>query len=88
MKVLANASRAKRAKAIPGYGVSLFKLLIWPLIRNTVSLSEQDRRIKARRGAKRTAIVVAHSILVIIYHLLHHQTTYQEKGETFFEERD
>jgi transposase len=33
-------------------------------------------------------MAVAHSILVIIYHLLRNHTTYQEKGETFFEERD
>ena len=51
-------------------------------------LAEQYRRIAKRRGAKRAAIAVAHSILVIIYHLLSHQTTYQEKGETFFEEQE
>jgi transposase len=51
-------------------------------------LAEQYRRIGKRRGAKRAAVAVAHSILVIIYHLLSRQTTYQEKGETFFEERD
>ena len=51
-------------------------------------LAEQYRRIAKRRGAKRAAIAVAHSILVIIYHLLSNQTTYLEKGETFFEERD
>jgi len=51
-------------------------------------LAEQYRRIAKRRGAKRAAVAVAHSILVIIYHLLSNQTTYQEKGETFFEERD
>lgn len=51
-------------------------------------LAEQYRRIAKRRGAKRAAVAVAHTILVIIYHLLSRQTTYQEKGETFFEERD
>ena len=51
-------------------------------------LAEQYRRIAKRRGAKRAAIAVAHSILVISYHLLSNQTTYLEKGETFFEERD
>jgi len=51
-------------------------------------LAEQYRRIAKRRGAKRAAIAVAHSILVIIYHLLSQQTTYQEKGETFFEEQE
>jgi transposase len=42
-------------------------------------LAEQYRRIAKRRGAKRAAIAVAHSILVMIYHLLRNQTTYQEK---------
>jgi transposase len=51
-------------------------------------LAEQYRRLAKRRGSKRAAVAVAHSILVIIYHLLSSQTTYQEKGETFFEERD
>jgi transposase len=51
-------------------------------------LAEQYRRIAKRRGSKRAAMAVAHSILVIIYHLLRNHTTYQEKGETFFEERD
>lgn len=51
-------------------------------------LAEQYRRIAKRRGSKRAAIAVAHSILVIIYHLLRNHTTYQEKGETFFEEQE
>jgi transposase len=51
-------------------------------------LAEQYRRIAKRRGSKRAAIAVAHSILVIIYHLLSNQTTYQEKGEIFFEEQE
>lgn len=40
----------------------------------------------ARRGAKRAAIAVAHSILVIADHLLRSRTPYQEKGEQFFGE--
>ena len=51
-------------------------------------LAEQYRRIAKRRGAKRAAVAVAHSILVIVYHLLENQTTYQEKGETFFGEQE
>lgn len=51
-------------------------------------LAEQYRRIAKRRGPKRAAIAVAHSILVIIYHLLSNGTTYQEKGEIFFDEQD
>jgi transposase len=51
-------------------------------------LAEQYRRIAKRRGAKRAAIAVAHTILVMIYHLLRNQTTYLEKGETFLEEQE
>lgn len=51
-------------------------------------LAAQYRRIAARRGVKRAAMAVAHSILVIIYHLLSEGTSYQERGEAFFEERD
>jgi transposase len=51
-------------------------------------LAEQYRRIAKRRGSKRAAIAVAHSILVMIYHLLSHHTTYQEKGETFLDEQE
>jgi len=51
-------------------------------------LAEQYRRLAKRRGTKRAAIAVAHSILVIAYHLLRNRTTYQEKGESFFEEQE
>jgi hypothetical protein len=33
------------------------------------------------------AQAVAHTILVIIFHLLHNQTTYRELGATYFDER-
>jgi transposase len=51
-------------------------------------LASQFRRIAARRGKKRAGMAVAHSILVIIYHLLLKRVPYEEHGETFFEERD
>jgi transposase len=38
-------------------------------------LAEQYRRLAKRPGAKRAAIAVAHSILVITYHLLRNRTT-------------
>jgi transposase len=41
-------------------------------------LSRKFRRIAANRGKKRAAVAVAHTILVIIYHLLKEQTNYQE----------
>ena len=51
-------------------------------------LAAQFHRIAARRGKKRAAMAVAHSILVIIYHLLHDGVPYEEKGDLFFEEQD
>jgi transposase len=51
-------------------------------------LAAQFRRIAARRGKKRAGMAVAHSILVIIYHLLREGIPYEEHGEAFFEERD
>lgn len=50
-------------------------------------LSAQYRRIRARRGGKRAAIAVAHSILTLIYHLIRDGTTYEDLGTDYFEER-
>jgi transposase len=51
-------------------------------------LSAQDRRLAARRGKKRATIVVGHSILVIIYHLLTRGETYQDLGGNYFDEQE
>jgi transposase len=46
------------------------------------------RRLAARRGAKRAAVAVAHSLLVMVYALLTQQTGYHELGGRYFDERD
>lgn len=51
-------------------------------------LSAQYRRIAARRGPKRAAVAVGHSILVIVYHLLRDRGTYQDLGGNYFDEHD
>jgi transposase len=51
-------------------------------------LAAQYRRIARRRGPKRTAMAVAHSIAVIIYPILRDHTTYQDLGGNYFDERD
>ncbi len=48
------------------------------------SLREQYRRISARRGAKRAAVAVGHSILVIFYHMVKTGESYHEKGADYF----
>jgi transposase len=50
-------------------------------------LAAQYHRLAARRGAKRAIIAVAHSIVVIIYHLLTRQEPYRELGSNYFDER-
>jgi len=51
-------------------------------------LGAQYRRIAAQRGAKRAAVAVAHSILVIVYHILTRHEPYHDLGVTYFDERD
>jgi transposase len=48
-------------------------------------LSAQYRRIAAKRGQKRASLAVAHSILVIAYHLLKDKVRYQELGGDYFD---
>lgn len=51
-------------------------------------LGAQYRRLARRRGSKRAAVAVAHSILVIVYHLLRDGTHYQERGADYFDKHD
>jgi transposase len=48
-------------------------------------LSAQYHRLAARRGKKRAIIAVAHSILVIAYHLLARGEKYRDKGSDYFD---
>lgn len=51
-------------------------------------LAARYRRIMRHRGHKKAVMAVAHTILVIIYHLLKDQVSYQELGATYLEQRD
>jgi transposase len=51
-------------------------------------LAAQYRRLAARRGRAKAAVAVAHSILVIAYHLLTEGTVYHDLGGNYFDERD
>jgi len=55
---------------------------------NNSYLAAQYRRIASRGGPKKAAMAVAHSIAVIIYHILRDQTTYEDLGSNYFDERD
>ncbi|MDQ5851661.1 MAG: IS110 family transposase [Chloroflexota bacterium] len=51
-------------------------------------LASQYRRLAARRGSKRAAVAVGHTILVMVYHLLREGTEYEDLGPSYFDERD
>ncbi len=51
-------------------------------------LSAQYQRIAARRGGKRAAVAVGHSILIIYSDMLKTGQPYQEKGADYFSEQD
>jgi hypothetical protein len=48
-------------------------------------LAAQYRRLARRRGSKRALVAVGHTLLVIIYHVLKRDTTYQELGPDFLD---
>lgn len=50
-------------------------------------LGAQFRRLAARRGKKRAAVAVAHSILIIFYHMIRDGTAYVDLGGTYFDHR-
>lgn len=51
-------------------------------------LSAQYRRIAVRRGSKKASIAVGHTILIISFHLLQRQQSYEELGGNYFDERE
>jgi len=50
-------------------------------------LAAHYHQIAARRGKKRALMAVAHSLLVIAYHVIKHQEPYRELGGNYFDER-
>ena len=51
-------------------------------------LAAQYRRIAARRGTKRALVAVAHTILVIVYHILTRREPYRDLGVAYFDQRE
>lgn len=50
-------------------------------------LAAQYRRLATRRGKKRAIVAVAHSILVIAYHLISRQEPYRDLGADYFDKQ-
>lgn len=51
-------------------------------------LVAQYHRLAARRGQKKALVAVAHSILVIAYHILKDKKAYQDLGANYFDQQD
>jgi transposase len=51
-------------------------------------LGAQYRRLGGRRGKKRAALAVGHSILRVTYHMIKEGTTYQDLGADYFDRRN
>ncbi len=88
-----NESAGKRKSGATGRGNPWLRSALveaaWAAARTKGSyLAAQYHRLAARRGAKRAILAVAHSILVIIYHLLRDGTTYHDLGANFLDQRN
>jgi transposase len=88
-----NESAGKRKSGATGKGNPYLRQTLteagWAAGRTkTTYLAAQFHRLKARRGAKRAVVAVAHSILVIAYHILKEEgTVYTDLGANYFDER-
>lgn len=60
----------------------------WAASRTKSYLGAQYHRLARRRGKKKALVAVAHSILIIAYHILKDGTTYQDLGHGYFDTRD
>jgi transposase len=47
-------------------------------------LGSQYHRLAGRRGKKRALVAVAHTLLVVIYHVIKHRVDYQDLGADYF----
>jgi transposase len=56
-------------------------------VKNTY-LHAQFHRLAGRRGKKKAIIAVAHSILIIAYHMIKNKEPYRDLGNDFFDKRN
>ncbi|HEU5227615.1 MAG TPA: IS110 family transposase [Ktedonobacteraceae bacterium] len=59
--------------------------VVWSITRTDTYLAAQYHRIARRKGKKRAVMAVAHSLLVIIYHVLREKKSYTELGADYFD---
>jgi hypothetical protein len=70
----------------PGFLCRMACQCAWAAARTkNTYLSFQFRRLAARRGENRAIIAVAHSLIVIGYHLQKNQSNYEDLGGNYFD---
>jgi transposase len=60
----------------------------WAAARTQTYLGAQFRRLKGRIGSRKASVAVAHSILIVAYHILRDRTDFHDLGPNYFEPRD
>lgn len=88
MRAQANALRGKTRKGSPWLRTALVEAAHAATHTKDCSLSAHYHRLALRRGCKKAAIAVGHTLLVIIYHVLAEEKDYQELGGNYFDEWD
>ncbi len=86
-------SAGKRMKAPMNHGNVWLRAIMgevaWASIRTRATyFHAQFGRIARRRGAKKAAVAVAHSLLIVIYHVLRDGNPYNELGADYFNNFD
>jgi uncharacterized paraquat-inducible protein A len=87
MKVLVNKSLPELEKVTKNCEALLLKLPELPQEQKILISQVSTTATAARRGANRAAVAVAHSILIIVYHILKQKQPYIELGPTYYEEK-
>ena len=87
-----NESAGKSRSGWTGKGNAYLRAALveaaWGAARSKDSyFAAQYARLKTRRGTRRAAVAVAHSLLIVIYHLLRDGTLYQDLGAAFLDQR-
>ena len=84
----ASAAQRGLGREHPGSSQYWCKLRGAQRARRTAILQAQFLRLKARHGAKKSAVAVAASILTTVYHMLRDGTYYQDLGPEHFTRRN
>ena len=87
MKVQASADRDGHVPGIADLRAGLVQAAHAAVSKRNNYLAAQYHRLVVRRGKKKAALAVAHSILVIAYHLITRNERYHDLGADYYDRR-